>query len=121
MGRAGPITSWARPGHSFAGVFASLLLSVLAWPLLTAGAQGPGIDIAIAAPQPSDAPTAKLTRQGDDLIITGSVAMLFNTGSFSGPNRAEKVNRSRLTPDGITVSSGFDAIRTHLAELRAPK
>jgi len=47
--------------------------------------------------------------------------MLFNTGSFSGPTRAEKVNRARLTPDGVTVSSGFDAVRTRLAALRAPK
>jgi cell wall hydrolase len=121
MGLFGPIASWARPGHSVAGVTASLLLSVLAWPLLTAGAQGPGLDVAIAAPHKATTPTATLARQGDDVIITGSVAMLFNTGSFEGPNRAEKTNRARLTPDGITVSAGFDAIRTHLAELRAPK
>ncbi|HVY50318.1 MAG TPA: cell wall hydrolase [Devosia sp.] len=52
-------------------------------------------------------------------MIVGSVAALFNSGSFSGPNRAEKTNRARLTPDGMTVSAGFDAIRTKLAELRS--
>jgi spore germination cell wall hydrolase CwlJ-like protein len=121
MGLVGPIASWARPGHSVAGVVASLVLSVLGWPLLTAGAQGPGLDVHIPAPAHADIASATLVRQGDDLIITGSVAMLFNTGSFSGPNRAEKTNRSRLTPDGITVSAGFDAIRTRLAEMRTPK
>jgi hypothetical protein len=116
MGLFGSFASWARPGHSVA----ALLLSVLAWPLLTAGAQGPSLDAPIVAPHKS-APTATLARKGDDVIITGSVAMLFNTGSFEGPNRAEKTNRARLTPDGVTVSASFDAIRTQLAELRAPK
>ena len=121
MGLSGPIASWARPGHSILGVFASIALSVLAWPLLTAGAQGPGIDIKFPDAKAASGPAATLTRQGDDLIITGSVAMLFNTGGFTGPNRAEKVNRARLTPDGVTVSSGFESVRTRLAALRAPK
>jgi hypothetical protein len=121
MGLLGPIDSWARPGHSLAGVIASVALSVLAWPLLTVGAQGPGVDITGSiTPHKSTGPSATLTREGDKLVITGSVAMLFNTGSFTGPNRAEKVNRSRLTPDGVTVSSGFDGIRARLASLRTP-
>ncbi|HZY50506.1 MAG TPA: cell wall hydrolase [Devosia sp.] len=123
MGLFGPIDSWARPGHSAAGVLASIALSVLAWPLLTVGAQGPAADITGSiTPHKSilSGPTATLTREGDKLVITGSVAMLFNTGSFSGPNRAQKVNRSRLTPDGVTVSSGFDGIRARLAALRTP-
>ena len=122
MGLVGPISSWARPGHSLAGIVASLVLSVFAYPLLTFGAQGPGLgEIAEIAPRAVPAgPTATLVRQGNDVIITGSVAMLFNTGSFSGPNRAEKTNRARLTPDGTTVSASFDAIRTRIAELRNP-
>jgi spore germination cell wall hydrolase CwlJ-like protein len=100
-----------------------MLLGVLAWPLFTASANGPGPDVAYTVPQPlaSMAPAATLTREGEDLIITGSVAMLFNSGSFSGPNRAEKSNRARLTPDGVTVSSGFESLRTHLGSLRTPK
>jgi hypothetical protein len=121
MALFGPTALWARPGHSVAGVFVSLALSLLAWPLLTAGAQGPCLDVRLPAAKVAPASVATLTRKGSDLIITGSVAMLFNTGSFTGPNRAEKVNRARLTPDGVTVSSGFDAIRTRLAALRAPK
>lgn len=119
MGLFGSIDSWARPRHSRAGVFATLLLALAAYPLLTAGANGPGLDgptRAVAA-----VPAATLEREGDDLIIVGSVESLFNTGFFSGPNRAEKVNRARLTPDGVTVSGGFDAIRTELADARKPK
>ncbi len=35
MGRAGPITFWARPQHSLGGLIAALVLSLFAWPLLT--------------------------------------------------------------------------------------
>src|SRR3569833_3391823 len=104
MGLFGPPDSWARPGHSVAGVVASVALSVLCWTLLTVGAQGPGVDITGSiTPRKSvvAGATATLTRDGDKVVLTGSVAMLFNTGSFSGPNRAEKVNRARLTPDGV--------------------
>ena len=123
MGLVGPTALWARPGHSVAGVFASFALSLLAWPLLAGGAQGPGLDTPIAIPQKHAVAltSATLKREGKDVVLTGSVAMLFNTGSFTGPNRAEKVNRARLTPDGVTVSSGFDAIRTELAAARLPK
>lgn len=121
MGLSGPNSSWARRGHSFGGVIVSLVLAALVWPLLTGGAQGPSIDRVLASPGPPEpsAPVATLRRQGDRVVIVGSVAALFNSGSFSGPNRAEKTNRARLTPDGVTVSAGFDAIRTKLAELRS--
>ncbi len=119
MGLFGSIDSWARPRHSRAGIAATLVLALLAYPLLTAGANGPSLDgptRAVAA-----APVATLERKGNDLVIVGSVESLFNTGFFSGPNRAEKVNRARLTPDGVTVSGGFEAIRAQLAESRKPK
>src|SRR3569623_43266 len=119
MGLVGPDAHWARPGHSVAGVFASFALSLLAWPLLAGGAQGPGLDAPITIQKHTvAAPFATLTRKGHEVVLTGSVAMLFNTGSFPGPNRAEKVTRARLTPDGVTVSSGFDAIRVQLAALK---
>jgi len=100
-------------------VLFSLALALPAWPLLTAGAQAPGPETPLAmATAPIAAPTATLTRNGDDVIITGSVASLFNTGSFEGPNRAEKTNRARLTPDGVTVSASFDVARAALAKMR---
>ncbi|MEO6015239.1 MAG: cell wall hydrolase [Devosia sp.] len=118
MGLVGPINFWARPRHSLAGVIASLVLSLVAYSLLTGGALSPSHGITSASASES---SATLTRNGDDLIITGSVDNLFKTGFFIGPNRAEKVNRARLTPDGVSVSGGFDAIRIRIAEMRAPK
>lgn len=119
MGLFASIDSWARPRHSRAGILATLLLALAAYPILTVGANGPSLEgptrVAAAVP------VATLERHGDEVMIVGSVETLFNTGFFSGPNRAEKVNRARLTPDGITVSGGFDAIRTQLADARKPK
>ena len=106
---------WAWPRHSIGGVVAALALSVLLFPLLSGGANSPGTGVQFERPRP----TATLTRSGDELIVTGSVAALFNTGVFSGPNVTQKVNRARLTPDGSTVSSGFESVRTRLAEERA--
>jgi hypothetical protein len=119
MGLSRSIQYWARPRHSRAGIIASLMLSVLAYPLLGSGANTP--DTGLARLSAAAAPSAHIERSGDDIIIVGSVATLFNTGFFAGPNRAQKVNRSRLTPDGVTVSGGFEAIRMQIAEARAPK
>jgi hypothetical protein len=119
MGLSRSIQYWARPRHSRAGIIASLMLSVLAYPLLGSGANTP--DTGLARLSAAASPSAHIERSGDDIIIVGSVATLFNTGFFAGPNRAQKVNRSRLTPDGVTVSGGFEAIRMQIAEARAPK
>ncbi len=119
MGLFGSIDSWARPRHSLVGAFATLVMALAAYPLLTVGANGPGLDGPTRAV--ASAPVAKLERHGDQVVIVGSVETLFKTGFFSGPNRAEKVNRARLTPDGVSVSGGFDAIRTQLADARKPK
>jgi spore germination cell wall hydrolase CwlJ-like protein len=119
MGLFGSINSWARPRHSRVGIVATVLLALTAYPLLTAGANGPGLDG--PAKSVAAAPTATLAFQGDQLIIVGSVESLFSTGFFSGPNRAEKVNRARLTPDGVTISGGFESIRTQMADARKPK
>jgi len=117
MGLSGFIHYWARPRHSRAGVVASLVLALVAYPAFIGAAQTPDFGAA-RLPAP---PAAHLERQGDEVVIVGSVQALFNTGFFSGPNRAAKVNRARLTPDGVTVSGGFEAIRMELAEARAPK
>ena len=67
MGLFGSIDSWARPRHSRAGVFATLLLALAAYPLLTAGANGPSLDGPAKAV--ASVPTAKLERKGDEIII----------------------------------------------------
>lgn len=87
-------------------------MSVLLFPLLSGGANSPGTGVQFVQ-------SAKLVRTGDTLSINGSVASLFSTGVFSGPNVALKVNRARLTPDGSAISSGFESVRTRLAEERA--
>jgi hypothetical protein len=119
MGLLGSLQSWARPRHSRAGIIASLVLSLATYPLLGTGANTPGHDM--ATPARAATAAAHLERNGDGVTIVGSVDNLFNTGFFVGPNRAQKVNRARLTPDGVTVSGGFEAIRMQMAEARAPK
>ena len=113
MALFGPLVKaiWARPEHSLRGVVASLALSALAWPLLAGAAAGP-------APEGGVTQIAYLTRSGDELLITGSVSALFRTDMFSGPNRAEKTNRARLTPDGTDVAESFVSVRAKLAEMR---
>ena len=118
MGLFGSFQSWARSRHSRVGITASLLLSLVAYPLLGTGANTPSHDMATVRPL---AIAAHIERKGDEVVIVGSVTNLFNTGFFVGPNRAQKVNRARLTPDGVTVSGGFEAIRIQMAEARAPK
>ena len=114
--------AWAHPRHSVAGACFSAILAVFAWPALSVPAHGPDTAAVVVRSAPvSEGPAARLTFKGADPIITGSVAMLFKSGSFEGPNEAEKTNRARLTPDGVTVSASFDGIRTKLAAIRDGK
>ena len=62
MGLFGSIDSWARPRHSRAGILATLVLALAAYPLLTAGANGPSLDGPTKAV--ASVPTAKLERKG---------------------------------------------------------
>jgi spore germination cell wall hydrolase CwlJ-like protein len=101
-----------------AGVFASLLLSALAWPVLVSPAHSPAGAEPVMAVRLATAPSATLRFEHDKPVIVGTVADLFTTGSFEGPNEAEKTNRARPTPDGVTVSASFDAIRDKLAAIR---
>jgi len=70
-------------------------------------------------PQPEVA-QASLSFAGADPVITGSVAGLFETAMFSGPNRAEKTDRVRPALDPLQFSRNFEAARTRLAALRLP-
>jgi spore germination cell wall hydrolase CwlJ-like protein len=67
------------------------------------------------------APVASLTRSGDDLIITGSLDHIFDSATFSGPNRSAKQDRMRPVVGVMEFTSGFADIRARLAALRAPK
>lgn len=102
-----------------------LLLKALAGAVLgvlgagwSTGAVGPSYGTVAGFEQ--SAPRAALLRSGDDVIITGSIGHLFDSG-FSGPNRAEKRDRLRPAVDVLEVASAFDSIRARIASLRLPK
>ena len=100
---------------------AGAICTLLSYAILTTGAIGPAHGSIADLPDIRDVPRASLVQAGGDLFITGSVGHMFETGSFAGPNRAEKQDRLRPLPDVVSVASGFEAIRARLAALRAPR
>ncbi len=81
-------------------------------PLGTAGLPGQTHEIAIAQ--------ASLSYSGVDPFITGSVNHLFDSVSFTGPNRAQKTDRVRPAMDALAISKSFETARMQIAALRAP-
>jgi spore germination cell wall hydrolase CwlJ-like protein len=106
----------ARTELALLKAFGAGVLATLGYAGLTFPAVGPAYG---DLPQQA-APTASLTRSGNDLIITGSVD-LFASAAFSGPNRSEKQDRLRAVVDVMELTRGFDGIRARLAALRSPK
>lgn len=97
--------------------FGAGVVALLGYAGFTFPALGPAYgDLAVAS-----APTASLTRSGDDLILTGSIDHMFSGATFSGPNRSEKQDRLRSSVDVMAHVQGFDGIRARLAALRMPK
>jgi spore germination cell wall hydrolase CwlJ-like protein len=104
----------------FRGI-AGAAFAILGYIGCTTDAVGPQygtIEIAAAAPVQ---PQARLVRNGDEVLITGSISGLFDTGGFLGPNRAEKVARARPEVDVLEIAQGFAGMRSRLAELRMPR
>jgi spore germination cell wall hydrolase CwlJ-like protein len=98
--------------------FAGAALAVLGYAGATTAAVGPAHgSYEIETP----AATASLVRSGDELLITGSVSHIFSTGSFAGPNRAEKQDRLRPVVDVVAMTTEFDNIRARLAAMRHPE
>ena len=89
---------------------------------LTGAAQAPG-STAVAAVNVAEiaAPMATLTRKGDEVLITGSLGHIFDSVTFTGPNRAEKRDRARPMAEAEAVSRDFEGIRNRLAALRGLK
>jgi hypothetical protein len=103
-----------HPGfHAFLGFGTTLVGFVL----LTSGAHAPTFGAVVAPEAPAQ--VASLTRNGTDVVITGSVKSIFNAPGLVGPNRAEKVNRARFAPDALEFTAGFVEARLQLASLRA--
>ena len=102
-----------------------LLVAPLAYIGLAGAAFGPG-----SAPlgtaglpgqsQPVEVAKASLSYNGVDPIITGSVNHLFESASFTGPNRAQKTDRVRPAVDAVAISKSFEQARLQIAALRAP-
>lgn len=108
-----------------ARTIAILLVAPVAYIGLAGAAFGPG-----SAPlgtaglpghtQPIEIAQASLSYSGVDPIITGSVDHLFETASFTGPNRALKTDRVRPAVDALAISRSFEQARLQIAALRAP-
>lgn len=81
-------------------------------PLGSAGLPGQAQPVAIA--------TASLGASGVDPIITGSFDHLFDSVSFTGPNRADKTDRVRPVLDAAVIAKSFESARLQIAALRAP-
>lgn len=94
---------------------------VLTYMGLVSGAFGPASEPlgTLGLPQP-DIVQASLSYSGSDPIITGSVDHLFDSISFTGPNRAAKTDRYRPAPDVVAFTQYFEEARMQIAALRAP-
>jgi hypothetical protein len=109
-----------------ARTIATLLLAPLAYIGLAGAALGPGsaplgnAGLPGKAPQPVAVAHASLTYSGVDPIITGSIDHLFESASFTGPNRAMKTDRVRPAVDAMAIAQSFEAARLQIAALRAP-
>lgn len=99
--------------------FCGAVLAILGYAAWTTGAIGPAYGSVEDFKLPEQ--TASLVRNGDEVLITGSLGNLFDTGSFSGTNKAEKRDRYRPVVDVAEVTNVFDGIRARLAALRHPE
>ncbi len=110
-----------RRGRPFAKLLAWGLFGTLSYAGLTGGAFGPAGDPLgdLGRPEIKIA-EASLSYTGADAVITGSLDHLFDTASFTGPNRAEKTDRVRPPVDALALSRGFEEVRMRLAALRSP-
>ncbi|PXA90836.1 hypothetical protein DMC47_26810 [Nostoc sp. 3335mG] len=111
-----------RRGMPLARTMAFGIASCLAYLGLAAGAFGPSADLpsqSVPVAEPAIA-AASLSFTGVDPVLTGSVNHLFETVSFTGPNRAEKTDRYKPAIDLVAFSQNFEEARTRIAALRNP-
>jgi spore germination cell wall hydrolase CwlJ-like protein len=111
------------PGLAVVKTTAVAVFASLAYLGLAGGAAGPSTLAELAPPttaRPAAVATASLAFAGVDPVITGSVDHLFASATFTGPNRAEKVDRVRPAADALAISRSFEEVRMRLAALRGP-
>lgn len=104
--------------HPFTRLLVVGIFCGLGYVGLTNGAFGPASDLADALPSEVELVAASISYAGVDPVITGSVDHLFETASFTGPNRAEKTDRMRPPVDVLAISRSFAEVRLRLAALR---
>src|SRR5690606_21444089 len=85
--------------HPFTRLLAVGIICGLGYAGLTHDAFGPAHELDDAMPAAVDLVAASISYSGVDPVITGSVDHLFETASFTGPNRAEKSDRLRPRTD----------------------
>jgi spore germination cell wall hydrolase CwlJ-like protein len=105
--------------HPFTRLLVVGIFCGLGYVGLTNGAFGPASDLADALLSEVDLVAASISYSGVDPVITGSVDHLFETSSFTGPNRTAKTDRLRPPVDVLAVSRSFEEVRIRLAALRA--
>lgn len=108
-----------RRHHPMSRILGLGLLGVLSYAGLTGGAFGPASDLDDNLPVQAKLVSASLSYSGVDPVITGSVNNMFDTASFTGPNRAQKGDRVRPPVDVLALSRSFEEARVRLAALRA--
>lgn len=119
-----PVAHW-RPAkairrlHPTSRFLALGLLGALSYAGLTGGAFGPASDLPDNSAARLNLVSASLSYTGIDPVITGSVNNLFDSASFTGPNRAEKGDRLRPAVDVLALSRSFAEARIRLASLRS--
>lgn len=114
--RSRPVRAVRR--HPFTRLLAVGIICGLGYAGFTTGAIGPATDLADMLPAKVNLVAASISYSGVDPVITGSVDHLFDTASFTGPNRAEKTDRLRPAADVLAVSRSFNEVRMRLAALR---
>jgi len=107
----------ARASRKVLKAVGALTLSVVAYGFAVPGTGGfRAVDPATELPP---TPMASLAFEGDHPVISGTVAPLFNTAMFSGPNRTDKTDRALPEVNLVAFSQTFDAVRLSIASARS--
>lgn len=104
--------------HTFTRLLALGLFCGLSYAGFTSGALGPAADLAETLPSNVNLVTASLSPAPAEPAAAGSFEHLFESASFTGPNRAEKVDRKRPPVDLVAFSRSFEKERVRIASLR---
>jgi hypothetical protein len=109
-----------RRGVPFVKSVTMGLVASFAYIGLSAGAFGPSPEPSADLAQADLITTASLGKTPADPVVSGTFDHLFQTASFTGPNRAAKTDRVRPEVDALAISRSFDDARIRIAALRAP-